>query len=652
MAFFKNSFRFWFLLHICFFSLSGKAQDMVKDVASDNARRAVATLDYIAGDYYEAVAQEGGKIIHDLEYQEMIRFISIVQKYVKSLGIEEEEPLKGYLIELNKFILNKAPPPGVENLARDAKQEIIKIFSIPTHPVQIPDIQLGKRLYGQACASCHGLDGKAETPSSKQLDPPPRVFADVVTLNNLSPFKAFNTVTFGIGGTAMAAFPMFSESERWAIASYTFTFRPDLPPATDDLASPYIPWQIAMRLTDGEILKRLKRLGLSLEKTLHELSQVRHLQYAPARALKLVEEGKVGFISAQDAVEIALGEFQVSLEKLDQKKSKDAFDTATKAYMYGIKPSKEILLALGHNRLVSQMERSFFNFRSSLHKPIVGKNDLGERVSQLLVNARKIISSSRRISSINVFKGTFFFLICSTLIAIVLFSVLFSILTQSKTKNSRIFRFCLKGLISSVILSAVVGVFFQDPLMELFHKGLGGWILITFSIVLLYIAYLVASSWTAQRDNQSFVSRMKLYRREDLLAFTSVVFLVTFHEISKAIFFLQIWKQQIIKQDLWILLGSFGAIAVLLTVGWGTFLLLKKLPQRLSLGIQSLMLYILVLIFLSQGIHVLQGVDLISYRPMMYSSVEILSVQTLFLAILVFTLARGKWGHRSSAKDG
>ena len=40
------------------------------------------------------------------------------------------------------------------------------------------DIEAGQALYEQRCAPCHGPDGKANTPTAKALQPPPRDHTD------------------------------------------------------------------------------------------------------------------------------------------------------------------------------------------------------------------------------------------------------------------------------------------------------------------------------------------------------------------------------------------------------------------------------------------------------------------------------------------
>lgn len=53
-------------------------------------------------------------------------------------------------------------------------------------PAESADVEAGKALYEQRCAPCHGPDGKANTPTAKALQPPPRDHTDGAYMNALS----------------------------------------------------------------------------------------------------------------------------------------------------------------------------------------------------------------------------------------------------------------------------------------------------------------------------------------------------------------------------------------------------------------------------------------------------------------------------------
>ena len=60
------------------------------------------------------------------------------------------------------------------------------VLSGMVSPADSADVEAGKALYEQRCAPCHGPDGKANTPTAKALQPPPRDHTDGVYMNALS----------------------------------------------------------------------------------------------------------------------------------------------------------------------------------------------------------------------------------------------------------------------------------------------------------------------------------------------------------------------------------------------------------------------------------------------------------------------------------
>lgn len=68
------------------------------------------------------------------------------------------------------------------------------------------DIEAGKTLYEQRCAPCHGPDGKANTPTAKALQPPPRDHTDGAYMNALSDSHLFRVIKEG--GPAVGKSPI------------------------------------------------------------------------------------------------------------------------------------------------------------------------------------------------------------------------------------------------------------------------------------------------------------------------------------------------------------------------------------------------------------------------------------------------------------
>ena len=68
------------------------------------------------------------------------------------------------------------------------------------------DVEAGKALYEQRCAPCHGADGKANTPTAKALQPPPRDHTDGAYMNSLSDEHLFRVIKEG--GPAVGKSPI------------------------------------------------------------------------------------------------------------------------------------------------------------------------------------------------------------------------------------------------------------------------------------------------------------------------------------------------------------------------------------------------------------------------------------------------------------
>jgi high-affinity iron transporter len=72
------------------------------------------------------------------------------------------------------------------------------------------------------CAACHGASGEGDGEQARRLDPAPANFRDRERLAQLSPYRVYNALTFGVPGTAMASFEALSPEDRWSLAFYVF----------------------------------------------------------------------------------------------------------------------------------------------------------------------------------------------------------------------------------------------------------------------------------------------------------------------------------------------------------------------------------------------------------------------------------------------
>src|SRR5439155_364497 len=82
-------------------------------------------------------------------------------------------------------------------------------------PQRAPDPGRGARLYAQACAACHGVDGHPNLALELPTKPP-----DFRTeAGPLTPQRIFSAATYGVPKTAMPAFDSaLTDEERWDVA--------------------------------------------------------------------------------------------------------------------------------------------------------------------------------------------------------------------------------------------------------------------------------------------------------------------------------------------------------------------------------------------------------------------------------------------------
>jgi mono/diheme cytochrome c family protein len=98
----------------------------------------------------------------------------------------------------------------------------------PRPPKKTPDlVSLGKKLYDQNCAPCHGPKGEGKGTLANALTPHPSDFAlplkDWPNTKGV-PEKVFEVITKGIPNSAMVGWPQLSKKERWGLAYRVMEF--------------------------------------------------------------------------------------------------------------------------------------------------------------------------------------------------------------------------------------------------------------------------------------------------------------------------------------------------------------------------------------------------------------------------------------------
>jgi mono/diheme cytochrome c family protein len=88
-------------------------------------------------------------------------------------------------------------------------------------------LERGRTVYEQHCTTCHGADGRAETPVARMLVPRPRNFADPVEMARVTIERMYRAIKDGRPGTAMAGWEeILSEPEIGDLIDYVRSLAP------------------------------------------------------------------------------------------------------------------------------------------------------------------------------------------------------------------------------------------------------------------------------------------------------------------------------------------------------------------------------------------------------------------------------------------
>jgi high-affinity iron transporter len=89
------------------------------------------------------------------------------------------------------------------------------------------DAGLGKKIYAERCAPCHGDQGAGDGPAAAALVPKPRNFRDPEFWHGRTAVQLRLVVRDGKPGTLMSPFAgVLSDAEIDAVVAYLGTFRP------------------------------------------------------------------------------------------------------------------------------------------------------------------------------------------------------------------------------------------------------------------------------------------------------------------------------------------------------------------------------------------------------------------------------------------
>ena len=623
--------------------------------AADEAKRIVALIDYIGGDYRNAV--QGGKIANPDEYQEMSEFSARSLELFGQLKSAEGDKavIEKDLNALVTHIKNKSGDDAVPELAQKIKDRLIETYNIATYPKTLPNYAVAKTIYLQNCAQCHGEGGQGDGPGRESMNPktpPPANFTDADFMAGLSPFKVYNTTTFGIEKTAMASFAALPDDQRWQLAFYVMALR-----FSADSAAAGENWLSGRSVPDDFV--RVATLATSSDDDLS--GRIKKL-FPDAPVEQILAYLRRGLVEKKtsDPLLIARTLIGEAAELYGNGEKEKAYQKAIEAYLDGFEMAEPALFAKDA-ALGKSLEAQFTAFRNAVKQ--------GVSVAQIqkqhqAIEANLDLATEKMTASGEGFTGYYAFLNSALIIlregleAALILAAIIAMLKVTGTPNG--IRYIHFGWILALFCGLLTWLAAQTVLIfsGQHRESMEGFISIFAAVALFYVGYWLHTRSEANRWQAFIRDRVQnVLSSKRILGLVGISFFVVYREAFEVVLFYQaLWLQNEGSQQA-IIGGFLTGVVVLLAATFAIFKLGLRIPLKYFFGVTGILLYIMAFIFAGTGINQLQAAGWVPATPLefppavpllgIYPTMETLAVQAVVLGAFIAT---SLWVARESKK--
>ena len=589
---------------------------------ADSARLA-QLVDYVGVDYPEAV--QDGEVVSDLEYAEMQEFSSLIQEEVDALPAG---PARDRLLplsqELAAAIAGKVDVATVAGITGEMSGILLNSTTLAAAPAQIPELAAGRELYAAHCAACHGDAGAGDGPAGEALEPKPTDFLDAARARERSLYGLYNTITLGVDGTGMLAFPQLSAQERWTLAFYVGGLHVE----SDTL--------VLGEQEYGE--RRASELP-----SLRELTTARPADVAARRGdaeatLHAWLRRNPSALSAArpDPLNVAMAGVRRSVEAYAGGDAATASDAAVDAYLEGFELA-EAALGTTHPDLVIEVENAMTALRSAIRRgaPADDVRIAGERVLALLQEARE----SRTEESLSpgvAFTSALVILLREGLEAILVIGAMAAFLAQTGRRDA--LRWLHGGWLAALgvgVLTWAASNYFIE-ISGATRELTEGITALVAAGVLFYVGFWMHSKLNARRWQEFIQSSVRAaLNRRSLWALAGIAFVAAYREVFETVLFFQaLWVQSTAPDASRAVLGGFAAGAVLIVgIAWVIFRFGVRLPLKEFFGVSAAVMIGLAVIFTGKGVAALQEAGKLPIDPVDFPRIDVLGIYPNWEAI-------------------
>lgn len=575
-----------------------------------DAQRLVALLDYVGRDYGRAVGD--GRVISPEEYEEQLRFTKDARRIaIGLLPSRPSDPLFLRIARIESLVGEKADPAVVASACQAARDEVVAFFGLATSPFDRPHLLRAQALFAEACASCHGASGDADTAQARRLDPAPARFRDSDRLAALSPYRVYNTLTFGISGTAMPSFETLSSSDRWSLAFYVFRLGHEGEPTRPVAMSLS---EMASR-SDRQILDRLR--ATSHPSPAAALAHVRH--EAAFEEPPLV----AGIERTRRLVREALGDLAAGRQA-------DADRRLLDAYLQGFEPLEPRLRArdpMGTRKV----EIGFHDLRVAMAR---GETGTARARAQTLDEELESLTDDRRASV--PFFAAFLVFAREGIEAALLVAALLA--TLRKVGRSEAARFIHLGWIAA-LPAGVLTWWISETALGLTtarRELIEATVALAAALVLFSVSFWMISKADARRWTAYLRTRLEASLGRQQLAFLAgVAFLAVYREAAETVLFTQALLLEAGGQRTLVWAGAASGLLLVVSIAGFMGRTATRLPLGPFFACSGLLLCALAISFAGSGIYDLVAAGYLLPRPVPFPEIAWLGIHPDLTGLLV-----------------
>jgi high-affinity iron transporter len=560
--------------------------------AQDSEARRLANIVSVAVSEYGMAVDERGALISAQEYDETSGFLEDARTVAIKLTGANASDARAALDAIIAAVRSRRPPSAIAPL----QQKLIialgaeGMVELPTLPL---DTAEGHRLFTANCASCHGAAALSDGPLAHGLSTEVPQIGNPSATPALTPGLAYDVVSVGVRGTAMAPFgSTLSAQQRWNIINYVYTLRGQ-------------PMTLPSGGTDRKTPRKVAASVIALVDSAHALA------------------GAGNTAGADDA----------------------AFD----AYL-AFEPM-EILVRAKDPGLVTSLERSFANFRVAVKGGDVAAADAERnRIAQMMPRVVSLASDAT-VSATESFWQSFLIILREGFEAILVVGAVVAVLI--KTNNRRQLRWIWFGAALGVVASLVTALIIKEAFAAI---PASSEIVEAVSLLLAVVVLFSVSYWLISKVEavkwQRFISGKvsAALQRGGGAALVLVSFLAVYREGAETALFYQALFTQSGGSALPLVLGIVAGSAALAIVFILFYRFGIRIPMRPFFAITSLFLYYMAFVFAGRGIRELQEGNALSMTPLrhvpdipwlgIFPTVETVAIQAVLLILFAFALAR------------